>query len=158
MKDYEQFEEQRLKHLEMIQAVVGRLAGNSFIVKGWAVTVAGAFSGLALNAREPWLAAVGIVTTFFFWALDCHFLRSERLFRVLYEQVRRSDEDVTPFYLGATAPAFVRRVKTGETVSARAAASWLRTALRGTLVLLYGALAAVSVVVAVIAASLPLAT
>jgi hypothetical protein len=47
--EYEGFDEHRLKHMEFIQAVVGRLASNSFFVKGWAITVAGAFIGFALK-------------------------------------------------------------------------------------------------------------
>lgn len=37
--------EKKLTHLEMIQAVITRMAGNSFARKGWAVTlVAGLFA------------------------------------------------------------------------------------------------------------------
>ena len=32
-----------VKHLELIQAVITRLANNSFLMKGWALTVTGAF-------------------------------------------------------------------------------------------------------------------
>lgn len=41
--DYESFEDRRIKHLELIQAVVGRLGNDGFLMKGWALTVAGAF-------------------------------------------------------------------------------------------------------------------
>lgn len=41
---YESFEDQRIKHLDMLQAVIGRLGNDSFLVKGWAVTVAGVAS------------------------------------------------------------------------------------------------------------------
>jgi hypothetical protein len=41
------------KHLELIQAVISRMAGNSFLLKGWSVTLAAAllalgYLGLAL--------------------------------------------------------------------------------------------------------------
>ena len=36
--------ENKIKHLEIIQGVINRMAGNSFALKGWAVTlVAGTF-------------------------------------------------------------------------------------------------------------------
>jgi hypothetical protein len=35
-----------IKHLEFIQGVIGRLATDSFLMKGWAVTVGGAFWAL----------------------------------------------------------------------------------------------------------------
>jgi hypothetical protein len=39
---YDDFSSNRLKHMELIQAVVSRLAGNSFLVKGGAITLAAA--------------------------------------------------------------------------------------------------------------------
>ena len=36
--------EKKLKHLELVQGVISRMANNSFMLKGWAVTlVAGIF-------------------------------------------------------------------------------------------------------------------
>jgi hypothetical protein len=40
-----------LKHLEFVQAVITRLANNSFLMKGWALTVAGAFYKSHMFAR-----------------------------------------------------------------------------------------------------------
>lgn len=45
----------RIKHLEFIQAVITRMGTNSFLVKGWALTLAAAF--LALSMRPTELAA-----------------------------------------------------------------------------------------------------
>ena len=40
----EKLMENKLKHLEMVQSVINRMANNSFMLKGWAVTlVAGIF-------------------------------------------------------------------------------------------------------------------
>ena len=37
--------ENKLKHLELIQGIINRMASNSFALKGWAVTlVAGIFA------------------------------------------------------------------------------------------------------------------
>ena len=37
--------EDKRKHLELVQGVINRMAGNSFMLKGWAVTlVAGIFA------------------------------------------------------------------------------------------------------------------
>jgi hypothetical protein len=41
-----------LKHLEFIQAVITRLANDSFLRKGWALTVAGAFYGFAVKGTS----------------------------------------------------------------------------------------------------------
>jgi len=39
--------DQRLKHLEFIQAVITRMAGNSMAAKGWSVALTAALVGLA---------------------------------------------------------------------------------------------------------------
>jgi hypothetical protein len=38
------FEESELKHLEFIQGVIARLANNSFLLKGWSVTLVAGYS------------------------------------------------------------------------------------------------------------------
>jgi hypothetical protein len=147
---YVAFDEHRLKHMEFIQTVVARLAGNSFFVKGWAITVAGAFIGFALNADDIRLALAALVPTIAFWGLDTSFLKSERLFRALYNQVRSGDEDVEPFYMSATSREFVRRVRDGQTDCDPTAASFWRTLLRRTLAWFYLPLIAASCIVAAI--------
>lgn len=87
----------RIKHLELIQAVIGRLATSYFLVKGWALTLAVAF--FAITARQPnWkVSAVGLIPTIAFWLLDGYFLRHERMFRRLYDEARRIDSPVEHF-------------------------------------------------------------
>jgi hypothetical protein len=134
--DYADFGDQRIKHLEMIQAVVARLGGNGFLIKGWAVTVAGAFVALAVNAEDCSFARVGIASSVVFWGLDGYFLRAERRFRALGDRVRKFDPKIEPFFMGATANRFVQEFdqrKRWEMSWGGASASW-------TLMIFYGAL------------------
>jgi hypothetical protein len=62
---------------------------DSFLMKGWALTVAGAFYGFAVKGTAWQVAAIGLMPVVVFWGLDAYFLRQERLFRGLYDQVRR---------------------------------------------------------------------
>ena len=39
--------ENKIKHLEMVQDVIKRMASNSFILKGWAVTLVAGIMALA---------------------------------------------------------------------------------------------------------------
>ena len=89
--------EARIRHLELIQSVVSRLATNSFITKGWALTVAGAVYGFSASHLDPWIATVGFIPTFGFWWLDSYFLRQERLFRCLYNDARQPTTPVALF-------------------------------------------------------------
>lgn len=89
--------ENKLKHLEMIQGIINRMASNSFALKGWSVTlVAGIFALSSKDANEIYflIAYIPIVV---FWLLDAYYLLQERLFRSLYGKVRRLSEDEIDF-------------------------------------------------------------
>ncbi|MER7304319.1 hypothetical protein [Streptomyces griseoluteus] len=88
---------EEIKHLELIQAVVTRLANGSFLIKGWTMTVAGIFFGLAANNLSWKIATTGMIPIVGFWLLDSYYLRQERLFRKLYDDVRKSDPSIEPF-------------------------------------------------------------
>jgi hypothetical protein len=85
--------------LEFVQAVIGRLANDSFLMKGWAVTVAGLIFGFAADQKSWQIAAAALIPVAAFWGLDAYFLRQERLFRCLYDAVRRSEPSVEPFLM-----------------------------------------------------------
>jgi len=73
------------EHLKLVQAVVTRLAGNSFLLKGWAVTLVAGLTALAKADADrdiAWIACGAIVVFAF---LDAYYLAQERAFRRLYE-------------------------------------------------------------------------
>jgi hypothetical protein len=82
--------EQRVRHLEMIQAIITRLATNGVYIKGWAVTLISALFALAAPDADMRYVLVAYFPVGMFWALDAYYLRQERLFRALYDEVRRS--------------------------------------------------------------------
>ena len=86
--------EARIAHLQMIQAVITRMAGNSFLVKGWSVTLVAALFALAAANTDELFVYLAYFPAFMFWTLDSHFLRQERLFRELYDHVRVGDRPV----------------------------------------------------------------
>ena len=95
--------EAKLKHLELIQGVINRLATDSFRMKGWAVVLISAI--LVLLAREGCteFVYIGFVPALVFWALDGYFLWQERLFRDLYDHVRTLDEGDIDFSMDTSA-------------------------------------------------------
>ena len=86
--------ESKLKHLELIQGVINRMAGNSFLLKGWSVTLTSALFALAAKDANPFFVYLAYFPCATFWALDGYFLRQERLYRELYKEVaeRRPNE------------------------------------------------------------------
>ena len=75
------------KHLALVQGVVNRLAGNSFALKGWSVTLVSALLALAAKDANVWLVAIALLPALTFWGLDGYFLGQERLFRGLYAKL-----------------------------------------------------------------------
>lgn len=91
----------QIKHLEFIQGVIGRLANDSFLMKGWALTVTGAFFGFSVKDVDWRIALVGLVPLLAFWGLDGYFISRERMFRALYDAVR-TDAAIEPFSMDYT--------------------------------------------------------
>ncbi|MFB5192954.1 hypothetical protein [Alicyclobacillus fastidiosus] len=92
--------ESKLKHLEMIQGVINRLANNSFLLKGWGVTLAAAVVALDAGKGHVLMALLPILA---FWILDAYFLWNEKLFRELYNDVRRKSESQIDFSMSIDA-------------------------------------------------------
>ncbi len=80
MSEKPELGDERIRHLELIQSVIGRLGNDSFLVKGWAITVAGVFFGFAVAQKEWQLALMSSLTTLAFWRLDAYFLRRSGCF------------------------------------------------------------------------------
>jgi hypothetical protein len=92
-------DEKRMKHLEMLQAVISRLAGNSFTIKGWGITLVAALLAFVAKDGKPHNAWIALMPTIAFWGLDAYYLGLERAFRDLYKRVcgaSHTDFSMTP--------------------------------------------------------------
>lgn len=75
------FGDEFFHEIKIVQGIIDRMARNSFLIKGWTITlvvVALLVKGLSIHyvvAFLPWLV---------FWVLDAYFLRLERCYRKLY--------------------------------------------------------------------------
>ena len=120
----------KIKHLEIIQGVINRLATDSFQLKGWSVVLVAAI--LVLLAREDKLdvAFIALLPIAIFWGLDGYFLWQERLYRALYDHVRALAEEQVDFAMNVAS------------FSAGYRHSWIGAALSRTLLFFYAALAA----------------
>ena len=94
--------ENKLKHLEMVQSVINRMANNSFMLKGWAVTLVAGIFVLAGKDTDKLYFLVAYIPVIVFWGLDSYYLLQERLYRGLYEKVRLSEESEIDFSLRVT--------------------------------------------------------
>jgi glucan phosphoethanolaminetransferase (alkaline phosphatase superfamily) len=96
-----------IKHLEFIQNAITRMAQNSFMCKGWAIAIMAALIAFdsARVPREILISApvLAIVVLLSFWFLDSYYLRLERLFRKLYDDVRKNDYSHDPYTMDFSA-------------------------------------------------------
>lgn len=118
--------EAKLKHLEFIQANINRMANNSFLLKGWSVTIAGGLLAVSFKEMDSRYVAVSFAVLFFFWLLDSYYLAHEHSFIALYDQVRKLDGGNTDFSM--------------DPKPFRTKAGWWRCAFSTTIVLFYGGL------------------
>ena len=91
----------REKHLELIQGVINRMAGNSFHLKGWSVVLVSALFALAASGTNVHFVYLAFLPAVAFWILDGYFLRQERMYRKLYDAVRAEDAKDSDFSMDA---------------------------------------------------------
>lgn len=88
-----EFDDKRIAHLGMIQDVVSRLETNCFTLKALAMTLTAAVLAFLGTIEYPSciypLAA--IIPLIIFWLMDAQYLRLGRLFRRLFDGVRKGE-------------------------------------------------------------------
>lgn len=122
----------KTKHLEFIQSVINRQASNSFLIKGWSLTVVGGIFALVGSSNQIAYLFVAYVLLLMFWSLDGYFLCVEKCYRALYNEVRQKNEEDIDFSMELTH-------------TSRTEHKWFKTTRSETLLLFY-----VPVVVAIL--------
>ena len=123
----------KLKHLEFVQAAINRMANNSFLLKGWAVTLTGGLFALTFKESDRRYLYISLVVLALFWLLDSYYLSRERGFIRLYNHVRTNPVEKIDFSMDARN--FGKRF------------GWFRCAFSRTMLLFYGGLLVVHVVI-----------
>ena len=117
--------ENKRKHLEFIQNAITRMAGNLFFLRGWTITlIAALFAFFVKDANTDFIFVV-YFPVIIFWILDGYFLSQERLFRALYNHVRKLDEKEIDFSMNTSEYNEDKRN------------SWLRSMFSSTLLFFY---------------------
>lgn len=115
----------KLKHLEFIQGTINRMAGNSFLLKGWTVTLVGGLLALSYKEMNWQYLIVSAAVLVFMWLLDGYYLSQERSFIKLYEHVSCLDDE-TDFSM--------------KTEPHRGGIRWYKCVFSDTLLIFYGGL------------------
>jgi len=81
--------------LKLIEDSISRMSSNSFLIKGWALTViSGLITLYITKSNHKWapnLLILSMVVCLIFWINDTYYLYQEQRFRFLYEKVRKTD-------------------------------------------------------------------
>lgn len=76
------------KEIDLVQSCINRMAQNSFLIKGWLITLLTVVIALlpeTINLKI--LCIVGFITILCFWYLDGFFLKMEKLYRWKYDWI-----------------------------------------------------------------------
>jgi len=84
MENKERLEKYLLKEIDIIQDIIKRMAFNSFLIKGWAITLV---VGTLLLKGPKYQVYIAFIPLLVFWFLDAYFLWQERMYRKLYDWV-----------------------------------------------------------------------
>jgi hypothetical protein len=75
------------EELRLVQGVINRMGTNSFLIKGWAITLVVATLLIRGNTYQYFIA---FLPWLMFWYLDSYFLRLERLYLKLFTWLREN--------------------------------------------------------------------
>ena len=103
MENKDTLKEYMLKEIEIIQDIIKRMALNSFMTKGWAITLVVVTLLLKGTEYQVWIAFIPLLV---FWFLDAYFLRQERMYRKLYDWVINSRLNTDEFLFDMNAYRF----------------------------------------------------
>jgi hypothetical protein len=93
--------ESKIKHLEFIQSTINRMSNNSFLIKGWGITLVSALFALAASQSDNTFIFITYLSIPVFWILDGFYISQERKYRSLYNEVRTKPESSIDFNMDA---------------------------------------------------------
>ncbi len=120
--------DRKLKHLDLIQGVINRMAHCSFLLKAWSVILVSGLFALAAKEANPLFVYLAYLPAIAFWILDGYYLYQERLYRHLYGEVRTLQPDEIEFGMNA------------ERFKAQDGATWPKSIFSQTMLLFHGIL------------------
>lgn len=85
--DKHELKEYMLKEIDISQDIINRMRFNSFLIKGWTVTLVSVALLLKGNDCHVFIAFIPLIS---FWYLDAYFIRLERCYRELYDWIIRN--------------------------------------------------------------------
>lgn len=86
--------EDKKVYLQMLQEPICRMSTISAIFKGFAATIVAGISVISYDSTSILILILSFLPVFAFAIMDVYYLKLERKFRFLYEQVRLNKHDI----------------------------------------------------------------
>lgn len=87
--------ENKINHLNMIQNTIIRMNNNSFKLKGWTISlIVAVYAVIGQNNKA---VAITIIPVAMFWILDSYYLKLEKEYRLLYDEIRKKKDNEIEF-------------------------------------------------------------
>lgn len=124
----------KIKHLEFVQAIITRMNLNSFLIKGWVVTLMAAVLAISTTKNAELVPFLNYFIIPIFWILDSYYLSQERKYRSLYNDIRKKANTEIDFNLDVSSDTEKRN-------------RWRSSFLSRTFLIFYLSLAVISIAV-----------
>ncbi|GAB6275070.1 MAG: hypothetical protein STSR0004_19350 [Peptococcaceae bacterium] len=108
MLEREQKERFFIEELKIIQDIIRRMAFDSFMIKGWAITLVIITLLLKGGSFQVFISFIPLLV---FWYLDAYFLWQERMYRELYNWVAENRLKTEDFLFDLNAYRFKDKVQ-----------------------------------------------
>lgn len=82
------------EYLQMLQEPICRMSTISAIFKGFAATIVAGISVISYATTNAWILGLSFLPVLAFAVLDIYYLKLERKFRFLFEQVRLDKHEI----------------------------------------------------------------
>lgn len=94
--------EKKFKHLDFIHNTINRMSNNSFLIKGWTISIVSVLFIFSDDKMNGEFLGIAILAVVIFWYLNGFFLQQERKYRALYDKVRIQQENEINFSMSTS--------------------------------------------------------
>lgn len=84
----------KTEYLQMLQEPICRMSTISAIFKGFAATIVAGISAISYSTTNLWVLGLSFLPVLAFAIMDVYYLKLERKFRFLFDQVRQDNHAI----------------------------------------------------------------
>ncbi len=103
------------KEIDLIQSIINRMASNSFLLKGWLISIIAVVLVLSkdsnVSGNDYSIFLILLLPTVTFWYLDAFYLHKEKCYRKLYSWIIENRTNTNDFLYNLNYKRFKQEVK-----------------------------------------------